>query len=218
MSLFSAIADATLGVAKSAWDIFAQHKVWDREDSAIQRRVADLRAAGLSPTLAAGSAAQTSAPIHVDSMPSITGMLRDSASTAQTRAQENLIKMQTDAASADAKVKRFEANVVDRLASLEGPNGLSGTDLAAFSKLEQILSGASEAKARAIEADSAAKLRATQAEDARRNLDIATHEGVRTNLPGGNLGLGLGVAEFANTFIGAIMEQVKRAKPSWSRK
>lgn len=40
---------------------------WSREDNAVQRRKADLVAAGLSPVLAAGSAAQSSAPIKMDS-------------------------------------------------------------------------------------------------------------------------------------------------------
>lgn len=48
------------------WQKSAQQTTWDREDSAVQRRVADLKAAGLSPVLAAGDAAASSAPIKTD--------------------------------------------------------------------------------------------------------------------------------------------------------
>lgn len=218
MSVFSNIVDAVSGVANTAWDIYAQHKTWDREDTAIQRRVADLRAAGLSPTLAAGSAAQTSSPINVSAMPSVTGMLESNADIARTKAQDRLLQIQKDNAEAENVVKRFDANVVSKIAGLEDEQGRSGTDIAGMMKLQNIIAGALEAQNRAKESDASARLRETQAQDAARNLTMAKREGVRTNLPGGNLGLGLGIQEYAPHFISSLLEQVKRATPSWSRR
>lgn len=111
--------------------MFSHRKKPGIEDSAIQRRVADLKGRAL-PTLAAGSAAQTSSPINVSSLPSITGLMRDSASTAQTKAQADLVKMQKEGAMADATVKGFEAGVAEKMAMIVDENGRSGRDILAF--------------------------------------------------------------------------------------
>lgn len=75
MGLFDAIAGIT-GAAtnvlnyqeqkkQNAWMRQAQETTWEREDNAVQRRAADMKAAGINPLLAAGSAAQASSPIQV---------------------------------------------------------------------------------------------------------------------------------------------------------
>lgn len=48
------------------WQKQVQQETWNREDNAVQRRAADLNAAGMNRLLAAGSGAAASAPVHVD--------------------------------------------------------------------------------------------------------------------------------------------------------
>lgn len=104
------------------WQKYAQEKTWTREDNATQRRVADLRAAGLSPTLAAGSAAETHTPIKVDApqrdkidMPDMNSQLATAMSIYQgmmqaqqarqniatSREQEQYLRVQQNKAAAE---------------------------------------------------------------------------------------------------------------------
>lgn len=114
----SAIADVGTGIANSvlgfqnlAYNKATQQKTWEREDTAVGRRVADLKAAGLSPTLAAGSAAQTSAPINVGipSLPTdshakvaaVTDVIRQKQDIARSAASTALLAQQTNQTLAD---------------------------------------------------------------------------------------------------------------------
>ncbi len=97
------------------WQKEAQQTTWNREDNAVQRRVNDLKLAGISPQAAAGGAAASSGPIGMKAPqgdPSVVlkqqqnmqATINSVANIAQTLAQTQVLK-------ATGEIKNVEADV-----------------------------------------------------------------------------------------------------------
>lgn len=105
---------------QNKWQKYAQEKTWDREDNAIQRRTADLKAAGLSPVLAAGSGASTMSPISINAPQANSEMASGLAKAMQgalTGAQIDQTNAATNASKTQSQMN--QANTLATITTLQ---------------------------------------------------------------------------------------------------
>lgn len=91
------VANVGMQFAQNRWQKNMQEEAWDREDNAVQRRVADLKAAGLSPVLAAGNAASSTNPISIMAPQIDTRPIEDATQKFTAAAQAELALQQQKA-------------------------------------------------------------------------------------------------------------------------
>nr|WAE43835.1 MAG: DNA pilot protein [Microviridae sp.] len=132
--LIGGLVGGGLGLVGDLGNFFSnrdlQEKSWARDDNAIQRRVADMKAAGINPMLAAGNGASNSPVISQNSFPNLGKDYSQGASDAQmmmdlARQKVDISKTLADTESTNLQNKYLADTITTRSAGLAAD--LAGT-------------------------------------------------------------------------------------------
>ena len=207
------LIDTGLNIEKTIYDRKMQERAWEREDTSVQRRVDDLRAAGLSPTLAAGSGAAASSPIATNlSQPGESMQARKQGYLDMMRQKEDISRTRAETDAAETMARKAKLEMAPLLELMSGKwrvgeyyGGLEDekpVEWFARNLMDKEKAALDKAEAEADEARNRAALVGTQQEAALYNYQHARKYGIRSDQQYGILSQILGGADVLTGPVG----------------